>query len=128
MNKETKKILIVAGITVFVVVGTYTAIKLYQRLNNPSDGDDKGKDEPKEDSKGKFASAKGDFVNVRKSPMVNDGIINNLLKRETENPVGVVLSEEVGLDGYTWYKLRLAKPVGNTNEGFVREDVVTLKK
>jgi hypothetical protein len=131
MNKQTKNILIVAGITVFLVGGTYLAYKIYQNNNKPKN-DDEGKDDPKtevnpEANKGKFAHIKGEYVNVRKSPEVNNGLINNLLKKETESPIGVVLRQDKGKDGYTWYKLRLAKPVGYINEGYVREDVITLK-
>lgn len=78
--------------------------------------------------------AKGGTVNVRRTPYVNDGYINNLIYENYSNKVGlitaVVNSTEYG-DKKKWYKVKLDTPFNgwtfNANDGYVREDAITVK-
>lgn len=83
---------------------------------------------------GKFAYPKGATVNVRTTPMVNNGFVNNLIYKDYGKKVGLILqvvdSTEYG-DKHKWYKVRLNEPFNGwtmqATEGYVREDNITLK-
>lgn len=83
---------------------------------------------------GKIAYPKGSYVNVRSSPKVNNGLINNFIYEKYKKKVGLILevvnSTEYG-DRKKWYKVRLTEPFDgwtfDYTEGYVREDQVTVK-
>lgn len=65
------------------------------------------------------------FVNVRDADVVNNGIINNIIKRiNYPNPVGVISYEKTGQDGKTWYYVKL----NSGGVGWVRSDSVKIQE
>lgn len=78
------------------------------------------------------------YTNVRTSPEVNtaqawyDPFSNLLTTIGEGSPIGKVIDKTTGVYNnyaYTWFKVKLNKPVGfwETSEGYVRADTVTFK-
>jgi len=72
---------------------------------------------------------KDKYVNVRTTPAVNTGFINNLLlKIDAPNRIGVVRDEKLDDRGITWYWVKLTKGITRGQQyGWVRSDVVISK-
>jgi|3_EtaG_2_1085321.scaffolds.fasta_scaffold19735_5 hypothetical protein len=83
--------------------------------------------------KGKIGKGKGDvvgkcayflkeegFVNVRTEPKIDD---NLLYKHNEDKAVGEILKSVLGEDNYYWHEVET-----NKGKGYVREDVVNIKK
>tara|TARA_E500000318_G_scaffold67006_1_gene61809 strand:- start:1216 stop:1617 length:402 start_codon:yes stop_codon:yes gene_type:complete len=67
----------------------------------------------------------GDYVNVRYSAVVNNGIINNLML-EVNSPDAIGVVEDILIsDGHTWYQVQMNQDLTENTYGFVRSDVVT---
>ena len=65
------------------------------------------------------------FVNVRDEDYVNNGVINNIIKRvDYPNAVGVITYEKKGQDGKTWYYVKL----NSGGVGWVRRDAVSVQE
>lgn len=73
-------------------------------------------------------------VNIRDEARVDDVYPTTLIKKGHTGLIGTVLSSEIGKeDNLTWYKVKLATPIGGYTsygfpktftEGYVRSDVV----
>lgn len=64
------------------------------------------------------------YATVRDEDYVNNGFINNIVKRVWfPQPIGVVQRAQTGQDGKTWYYVKLSDGSGY---GYVRKDVVRL--
>jgi len=74
---------------------------------------------------GKTINIAEDRVNLRSEPKVDSG---TLIGTIYDNPIGKVVKEVIGIDGYVWYKVNLDIPFKGKNEAFVREDVILLAK
>ena len=70
------------------------------------------------------------YANVRTSPEVNTGLINNLQVKITwPSPVGKIISTKRDDKMNTWYQVKLMPGIGNgTGLGWVRFDNVTTDK
>lgn len=91
----------------------------------------------KKDPVGKFAYAKKANTNLRSTPEVNDGFMNNRLgdKFQIGNKIGMIKKELKGYDQMTWYQIDVdtlptahkywAK--GLFANAYVRADVVNVK-
>lgn len=67
----------------------------------------------------------GDYVNVRYSAVVNNGIFNNLMI-EVNSPDAIGVVEDILIsDGHTWYQVQMNQDLTENTFGFVRSDVVT---
>ena len=53
---------------------------------------------------------------------------DNLIGTVTSNPIGTVIKEVIGGDGFVWYQVRLDQSLNGKELGFVREDVITVYK
>jgi len=84
---------------------------------------------------GKTAYPKGQYVNVRSSPNVDNGWWNNFIGKIMKDKV---LEGSISGDGYVWYRIGviganlvddkdLGKAKKNSTTGYVREDAVILK-
>ena len=72
--------------------------------------------------------ASTNYANVRTSPEVNTGLINNFKVKVTwPNPVGKVISTKLDDRMNTWYQVKLAQGNGSAL-GWVRFDNVTTDK
>lgn len=74
----------------------------------------------------------GEYANVRETPAVNNGIINNLLGT-VKGEIGIVEAVVNGNDSHKWYKVKLITPIRKMlfleyDKGYVRDDVVTNQK
>lgn len=155
MEARTKKIIgATIGLAIVSVAGYYlykyidkkiTEKKLRdaqkkQEKENPEATKDPSVVKPIEmvQSVGKMVYPKGDGVNVRSSPNVNNGTINNLLgKVVAGKEVGKVLGSNIQGDSYVWYRVALVsanlQKTMNTNPdktattGYVREDNIIIK-
>lgn len=73
-------------------------------------------------------------INIRSEALVDNGLFDNLIKKNHTGIIGKMISSETGKeDGLTWYKVKLAQPINTRNsigvpvvytEGYVRSDVV----
>ena len=67
----------------------------------------------------------GNYVNVRYSAVVNNGILNNLML-EVSSPDAIGVVEDILIsDGHTWYQVQMNQDLTENTFGFVRSDVVT---
>jgi GH24 family phage-related lysozyme (muramidase) len=75
-------------------------------------------------------TSKHDYANVRTEPMVNNGIINNIITTiEWPNPVGIAKKKKIDDRLMTWYYVELPKNISLLHDyGWVRFDVVTIDK
>jgi GH24 family phage-related lysozyme (muramidase) len=75
-------------------------------------------------------TSKHDYANVRTEPMVNNGLINNVIATiEWPNPVGVAKKKKTDDRMMTWYYVELPKNVSLLHDhGWVRFDAVTIDK
>jgi len=68
--------------------------------------------------------AKKGFVNVRTSPMINDGVVNN---RAIPLKIGAsveFVKDVKGSDQLTWYAVKYKNPISKANSiGYIRSDV-----
>ena len=126
MNGKVKKGIIIGGSAIALFLSVYYIRKSIKnrRLNRPCVG--------KKCTNlmiGKTLNTKYDKINVRETPVVDDGLIfDNLLGVVRQNPIGVVLESVIGEDGYNWYRVKLTQPLDGRSEGYVREDVITVVK
>lgn len=75
------------------------------------------------------------YTNVRSSAKVDDGAVGsvfgiritdgNFIGKAESNPIGVITEALTGDDGYTWYKVKLTKPLNGKAFGYVRQDAVS---
>jgi hypothetical protein len=62
-----------------------------------------------------------DYVNVRKYA---DRESDKIVTIKYPNKIGSIIKTFVDSKGYTWYKVKLIKPVSGIDSGWVRSDVV----
>lgn len=53
---------------------------------------------------------------------------NNLIGKVTSGKIGDVVSDSTGGRGYVWFRVKLATPIKGKTSGYIREDVVDIKK
>lgn len=71
-----------------------------------------------------FTKSEGN--NIRQLPGTSGKVVS---KMSLNKSAGIVMSQyKVKKDNYTWYYIKLAKPVGEVKYGFVAMEVVTFKK
>ena len=69
-----------------------------------------------------FPKDKTQALNVRETPKVNNGVVNNILFSVPDGKlVGLCSGNFENIDGYTWYEVITEK-----GKGWVRNDVITL--
>lgn len=133
MKNIPTKYLKIGGIafgTIALGVGVIVVIK---KITKPTNKQRITKEDKKLKNTSVILGADG-YVNVRSSPMVDNenwlraDFTNNLLKKVTSSPVGTILKRVKGKDAYYWYELQLETPIDGKPTGYVREDVVELKK
>jgi GH24 family phage-related lysozyme (muramidase) len=75
-------------------------------------------------------TSKHDFANVRNEPVINNGLVDNIIAViKWPNPVGVVKADKYDSQGSHWYYVELPKNVSlSHNHGWVRFDAVTANK
>lgn len=75
-------------------------------------------------------SSKHDFTNVRNEPVINNGLVDNIIAViKWPNPVGVVKADKYDSQNMHWYYVKLPKDVSLAhNYGWVRFDAVTINK
>lgn len=75
-------------------------------------------------------SSKTNFTNVRNEPVINNGLVDNIIAViKWPNPVGVVKADKYDSQGMHWYYVELPKTVSLAhNYGWVRFDAVTINK
>ena len=75
-------------------------------------------------------SSKADFANVRNEPIVNGGVVTNIIATiKWPNPVGVAKYSKQDDKKMTWYYIELPKGTSNNyTHGWVRFDAVTIDK
>lgn len=132
MKKVVKYSIITASSLVVIGVVSHFLRKKIRRnkLNKPCKGKSCASD-----INGQLLYIAKDYVNVRDSAMVDDkfqgslfDFTDNLIGEVTTNPIGKVISQVTGSDNYTWYKVQLSQPLDGEEIGYVREDVIKLKK
>lgn len=147
MEAKTKKIIIVGTISVvslaILILGTKAIVN---KVKQSKADKDKGENlnapyNPDKQYKVVVLGPSG-YVNVRSSPMVPEQLDyydlaympwkfftteDNLLKKVKTSPVGNVISEKKGADGFLWYEIKLIKPIDKATKGWVREDAVKIQ-
>jgi GH24 family phage-related lysozyme (muramidase) len=75
-------------------------------------------------------TSKHDFANVRNEPVINNGLVDNIIAViKWPNPVGVVKADKYDSQGRHWYYVELPKNISLAhNYGWVRFDAVTVNK
>jgi GH24 family phage-related lysozyme (muramidase) len=75
-------------------------------------------------------TSKHDYANVRNEPIINNGIVNNIIATiEWPNPVGVAKKKKIDDRMMTWYYVELPKNISLLHDhGWVRFDAVTIDK
>ena len=75
-------------------------------------------------------TSKHDYANVRNEPIINNGLVNNVIATITwPDPVGVAKKSKVDDKMMTWYYVELPKNVSLLHDhGWVRFDAVTIDK
>jgi len=68
----------------------------------------------------------GDKANIRSTTSIDNK--DNLIGTVTNNPIGTVVKEVIGGDGFVWYQVSLDQSLNGKELGFVREDVITVYK
>lgn len=136
MRKGYKFLLLSLGFLTFGV-GTYFIIRSRKIEDNgltPQENLDQEDININEVQINDIVYPSGNYVNIRTSPYVNNGIISNLLGTvDSPNEVGSV-TQIIISEGHTWYQVALSVPIlvySGTNVqdyediGYVRSDVVT---
>lgn len=147
MEKSTKKIIVIGTVTIVGLTATILATRFIIRKIKKSKADkDKGENlapafDPATQYKVANVGTYG-FVNVRSSTEIPEQmnyldwlitpwevftIKDNLLGKVKSNPIGKIINEEKGSDGYTWYQVQLSKPLGKATKGWVREDAIKIQ-
>jgi len=149
MKPTTKYVLIGLGIAAAITAVGFT-LHIRKKNKDKRDAEKAEKDIAgggKDADKGTDKQTKGDigkkvnvepalgYTNVRSSAKVDDGTLGswfgvrltdgNFIGKAESNPVGVITEALTGEDGYTWYKVKLAKPLGGKQIGYVRQDAVS---
>jgi len=75
-------------------------------------------------------TSKHDFANIRTEPVINGGVVDNIIATvKWPNPVGVAKYSKKDDKLMTWYYVELPKNISLThNHGWVRFDAVTIDK
>lgn len=75
-------------------------------------------------------TSKHDYANVRNEPVINNGIVNNIITTiEWPNPVGIAKKKKTDDRMMTWYYVELPKNISLLHDhGWVRFDAVTIDK
>jgi GH24 family phage-related lysozyme (muramidase) len=75
-------------------------------------------------------TSKHDYANVRNEPIINNGIVNNIIATiQWPNPVGVAKKKKTDNQMMTWYYVELPKNVSLLHDhGWVRFDAITIDK
>lgn len=122
MRKNLKYSLGIGGSLILIAtIGYFVRKKLAKnKLNKPC----KGK-RCADNIDGKLIYSLGGKTNIRKSTSVDE---DNLIGISYSTPLGSVISQLNGTQGYVWYKIQLTEPIGSETVGYVREDVITTKK
>jgi hypothetical protein len=120
MNPKLKKgLLIGGGLLLAVTITMFVNNKVKKvKANKPC----KGK-KCAEGIVGKTIKIAGSKANLRTSPSISSSTLIGSVKT---NPIGKVVKEVKGADGFMWYLTELTVPFKGNNEAYVREDVIIL--
>ena len=134
--KKIVKVSIIAGSS-FLVLGTLAYLVSKKIKKKQLDKPCRGKD-CEEDLAGLEVYTLGSYANVRSTAEVDDksGCFGsycwdnetNLIGKVDSGLIGTIITAVTGEDKLNWYKVNLAKPLNWKSVGFVREDVITVKK
>lgn len=77
-----------------------------------------------------YPRKKNGYANVRNEPIINNGIVNNIIAEiEWPNPVGVAKHKKTDSQLMTWYYVELPKNISLLHDhGWVRFDAVSIDK
>jgi len=147
MDAKTKKIIIVGTISVVgLAVLIFGTKAIVNKIKQSKADKDKGENlnapyNPDKQYKVAEVGPYG-YVNVRTSTEIPEKmdyidwlitpweyltIKDNLVGKVKTNPIGKILDEKKGGDGYMWYQVSLTKPIGKVTKGWVREDAVKIQ-
>tara|TARA_Y100000004_G_scaffold97198_1_gene108791 strand:- start:996 stop:1403 length:408 start_codon:yes stop_codon:yes gene_type:complete len=134
--KKIVKVSIIAGSSL-IVLGTLAYFVRKKIRKAKLDKPCRGKD-CEEDLAGVQVYTLGSYANVRSTAEVDNksGCVygycwddeTNLIGKVDSGLIGTIITAVTGEDKLNWYKVNLAKPLNGKTIGFVREDVITIKK
>lgn len=124
-----KKYIYIGAGFIALAVAASIAYQVIKKKKNVSSGNEIGTGGKSLIGSSVYVGSSG-YVNIRTSPKVDNVNVlsldfdDNVLGKSSESPVGKIIKQVKGDDGYFWYEIELSKSIEGKTTGFVREDAV----